>query len=110
MNHILFNRSTTDPNKAPRQVEPDGGLPYDADRARGFGPSPIENPQFHAQRMHNELGFLCDRCGGPVRRMPGRVGTEQLPRVMYCNVCDLTSGGWQTEEEQERFLQSMTAG
>ena len=110
MNHILFNCSATDPNKAPQRAGPDGDIPCDADRARGFGPSGMENPQFHAHRMHNELEFQCDRCGGPVPRMPGRVGTEQLPRVMYCNACDLTSGGWQTEEEQERFLRSMTVG
>ena len=108
MNHISFNRSTTDPNKAPRQVGPDGGVPYDAVRAQGFGTSGTENPQFHAYRMHDEIEFQCDRCGGLMHRMPGRVGTEQLPCVMYCNACDLTSGGWQTEEELERFLRNMT--
>jgi hypothetical protein len=114
MNHILFNDATPDPGKAPQPALPDRGALSDADHAQGgtlgVYASGMGNPQFHARRMQDGPEFQCDRCGGPVVRMPGRVGTDHLPYVMYCNACDLTSGGWLTKEEREQFLQSMTVG
>jgi hypothetical protein len=110
MNHLLFNNSTPDPNKAPHPPLPDRRTLPDPDHARrplGFHISVTGNPQFHAHRLQNQPEFQCDRCGGPVVRMPGRVATNQLPYVMYCNASDIPSGGWQTNEERELFLEGM---
>jgi transcription elongation factor Elf1 len=68
----------------------------------------MNKPQFHARRMKNGTEFQCERCGGLVVRMSGRADTDQLAYVMYCNACDIASGGWQDEEEREHFLESMT--
>jgi hypothetical protein len=111
MNHILFNDHLPNPDKAPHATvlqhcgRPEAGPAKN--HILGVDSSGTGKPQFHVHRIQNQSEYQCDRCGGFVVGMPGRAGTGQSPFVMYCNTCDLTSGGWQTKEDREQFLRSM---
>ena len=111
MNHVLFNKPDPDPNKAPH-LRLLGSASSEVDHGRGyplrFSVPAVSNPQFHAHRVQEQQEFQCDRCGGPVARMRGRRGTDQLPPVMYWNNCSFTSGGWLTNQERETFLKATT--
>ena len=64
--------------------------------------------EFTARATAEGKEFVCARCSGQVIKMAEKQYARLHPYVMECRKCGLVSGGWETSEERDRFLEEMT--
>jgi hypothetical protein len=62
---------------------------------------------FTARGSAEDREFVCERCSGQVIKLAAKQYARQHPYMMECKKCGLVSGGWDTNEERDRFLQEM---
>jgi len=62
---------------------------------------------FTARATGEGKEFVCGRCSGQVMKLAEKQYARQRPYVMECRKCGLVSGGWETNEERDQFLQEM---
>lgn len=64
--------------------------------------------EFTARATAEGKEFVCARCSGQVIKMAEKQYARLHPYVVECRKCGLVSGGWETSEERDRFLEEMT--
>jgi predicted RNA-binding Zn-ribbon protein involved in translation (DUF1610 family) len=62
---------------------------------------------FTARATAEGKEFVCARCSGQVIKMAEKQYARLHPYVMECRKCGLVSGGWETNEERDQFLEEM---